>query len=156
LGRSLLHSVRWRRLVLDEAHKVKGRTNSTGRAANALVGDRRWCLTGTPIQNRVSELFGLVRFLRLDPYAFYVCRSKGCTCKKLDWQFGARGAYCTDCGHSPMQHGAYFNQQILNPIAKCGYAGAGAQAMLKLRAEVNTENENGRYRCFGAKSCTYL
>lgn len=89
-----------------------------------------------------------MRFLRHDPYAYYVCRAKGCTCKKLDWQFGARGAACTGCGHSPMQHGAHFNQQILNPIAKCGYAGAGAQAMLKLRAEVRGQRSNKPSRLF--------
>ncbi len=77
LGLSVLHCVEWRRIVLDEAHKIKGRTNSTGKAVYALRGDKRWCLTGTPIQNRVAELFGLVKFLKQDPYAFYVCRKKG-------------------------------------------------------------------------------
>lgn len=47
-----------------------------------------------------------------------VCRSKGCECKKLDWQFGARGDKCIDCNHSPMMHSALFNQEILNPITK--------------------------------------
>ena len=35
-----------------------------------------------------------------------------------------------------MQHGAYFNQEVLNPITKCGYSGAGATAMIKLRRDV--------------------
>ena len=88
------------------------------------------------VTEQVAELFGLVRFLRHDPYAYYTCRAKGCNCKKLDWQFGSRGARCVDCGHSPMQHGAYFNQEVLNPITKCGYSGAGATAMIKLRRDV--------------------
>ena len=62
------------------------------------------------MQNRMAELQGLVKFLRHDPYAYYVCHGKGkdgspCKCKKLEWNFGARGARCTDpnCLHTPMQ-----------------------------------------------------
>ena len=126
----------WARIILDEAHKIKGRTNSTGKSVNALSGSKRWCLTGTPIQNRVAELFGLVRFLRHDPYAYYLCRSKGCNCKRLEWAFGPKSSRCLDCGHSPMQHSSHFNQHILNPITKCGYSGAGAAAMLRLKADI--------------------
>ena len=83
---SLLHCVEWGRVVLDEAHKIKARTSSTAKSAINLSARRRWCLTGTPLQNRVGELYALVRFLQLDPFAFY-----GCTCKGGDWrESGAR------------------------------------------------------------------
>ena len=47
-------------------------------AAFALSAAHRWCLSGTPLQNRVGELYSLVQFLRLDPYCYYFCRAAGC------------------------------------------------------------------------------
>jgi DNA repair protein RAD16 len=71
---SVLHRVRWRRIVLDEAHCIKDRRSNTARAVFALSSKYRWCLSGTPLQNRVGELYSLVRFLRVHPYSYYFCR----------------------------------------------------------------------------------
>ncbi|ORX63571.1 hypothetical protein DL89DRAFT_211706, partial [Linderina pennispora] len=49
---SPLQAVHWHRVVLDEAHTIKERRTATSHSAHALSADRRWCLTGTPIQNR--------------------------------------------------------------------------------------------------------
>ncbi|KAL5974544.1 hypothetical protein ACLOJK_031210 [Asimina triloba] len=46
-----LYSVRWFRVVLDEAHTIKSSKSQVSLAATALTADRRWCLTGTPIQH---------------------------------------------------------------------------------------------------------
>ena len=73
---SNLHSVCWWRIVLDEAHMIKSRSSQTSHAAYALTGINRWCLSGTPLQNRVGEFYSLIRFLRLDPMAHYMCRAK--------------------------------------------------------------------------------
>lgn len=37
-------------------------------AANHLDAQRRWCLTGTPVQNRLEDLFALIKFLRFQPF----------------------------------------------------------------------------------------
>ena len=73
---SVLHSVCWWRIILDEAHCIKSRSSGTANAAFSLIGIHRWCLSGTPLQNRVGELYSLIRFLRIDPMAHYFCRAK--------------------------------------------------------------------------------
>lgn len=57
----------WLRVVLDEAHTIKGRTTQGAKACYALQAKYRWCLTGTPIQNSVEELFSLLHFLQVRP-----------------------------------------------------------------------------------------
>ena len=133
---SLLHCLEWKRIVLDEAHKIKSRTNSTAKAIYALKGEVRWCITGTPMQNRVGELYALIRFLQSDPFAYYFCSKKGCDCKTINWCFGPKQRQCTDCGCPPMKHFAYFNKHIINPIKRYGYVGLGREGMLMLKNEV--------------------
>ncbi len=38
------------------------------RACCDLMADRRLCLTGTPVQNKLDDVFALVKFLRLQPF----------------------------------------------------------------------------------------
>jgi hypothetical protein len=77
---SVLHSMCWFRIILDEAHMIKSRSSQTANAAFSLIGIHRWCLSGTPLQNRVGELYSLIRFLRIDPMAHYFCRAKVSNC----------------------------------------------------------------------------
>ncbi|KAG2423298.1 hypothetical protein HXX76_015447 [Chlamydomonas incerta] len=66
-GRSGLLAVRWLRVVLDEAHVIKNPRAKASRAAAQLNAERRWAVTGTPIQNRMQDLHGLLVFLKVDP-----------------------------------------------------------------------------------------
>ncbi|KAH0537607.1 hypothetical protein FGG08_005599 [Glutinoglossum americanum] len=65
-GTSTLHKFNWYRVVLDEgSHSIRHQHTKQFRAIDALSARYRWCLTGTPIQNRLEDLEALVRFLRV-------------------------------------------------------------------------------------------
>ncbi|CAZ85852.1 unnamed protein product [Tuber melanosporum] len=64
-----LFSVKFLRIILDEAHHIKNRTSKSAKACYELSADHRWVLTGTPIVNRLEDLFSLVRFLRVEPWS---------------------------------------------------------------------------------------
>ncbi|KAL7606814.1 helicase-like transcription factor CHR28 [Lactuca sativa] len=66
-----LAKVRWFRVVLDEAQSIKNHRTQVARACWGLRAKRRWCLSGTPIQNAIDDLYSYFRFLRYDPYAVY-------------------------------------------------------------------------------------
>ncbi|GFF34743.1 DNA repair protein rad5 [Aspergillus lentulus] len=63
-----LFSVDFFRVILDEAHVIKNRRSKTARACYELRATHRWVLTGTPIVNRLEDLFSLVRFLQVEPW----------------------------------------------------------------------------------------
>ncbi|KAK5167617.1 DNA helicase rad5 [Saxophila tyrrhenica] len=64
-----LFSLDYWRIILDEGHMIKNRQSKTARACYELSATHRWVLTGTPIVNRLEDLFSLVRFLRVEPWA---------------------------------------------------------------------------------------
>ncbi|KAM0786465.1 hypothetical protein ACM66B_001927 [Microbotryomycetes sp. NB124-2] len=64
LSRGALFDVEsWYRVILDEAHIVKNRTTKQHKACCELSSHYRWCLTGTPVQNGVMDIFSLFEFL---------------------------------------------------------------------------------------------
>ncbi|KZT30723.1 hypothetical protein NEOLEDRAFT_1052949 [Neolentinus lepideus HHB14362 ss-1] len=65
---SPLQSVYWFRVVLDEAHTIKETSTVGCRASCDLMADRRLCLTGTPVQNKLDDVFALIKFLRVAPF----------------------------------------------------------------------------------------
>ncbi|KAJ2159081.1 hypothetical protein GGF46_003281 [Coemansia sp. RSA 552] len=66
-----LFGVVWRRIIVDEAHELKNRTSIRSVACCDLVARYRWCLSGTPIQNSLDDVYPLLRFLRFKPHWHY-------------------------------------------------------------------------------------
>jgi len=66
---SLLFTTLWERIVLDEAHRIAERNSKTSKSISQLRGFNRWCLTGTPYKNGLSDIVALCKFLKIQPYS---------------------------------------------------------------------------------------
>lgn len=132
--KSPLHAVKFYRVILDEAHNIKDRTSGTAKAANNLQCEKRWCLTGTPLQNRIGEMYSLIRFLKLDPFYKYFCTK--CECSSSEWKF-SDWRHCDICTHSPMLHTNFFNHFMLKNIQKYGIEGDGLTSFQHIRLLLN-------------------
>lgn len=58
-----LGAIDWYAVVLDEAQQIKNPDTAQARAARQLRASVRLTLTGTPIENRLDELWSIVEFL---------------------------------------------------------------------------------------------
>ena len=54
----------WDRIILDEAHKIRNSSTITSKEIRRLKGTYKWCLTGSPIQNKQEDLTNLFRFVK--------------------------------------------------------------------------------------------
>lgn len=67
-GVSPLTKMNMFRIVLDEAHTVREQSAAQTQAIMKLNSQRRWSVTGTPIQNRLEDLYSVTKFIGLFPY----------------------------------------------------------------------------------------
>jgi superfamily II DNA or RNA helicase len=59
----LLYEREWGYVVLDEAQAIKNPSSQTARATFQIRSNHRLAMTGTPVENRLEELWSLFRFL---------------------------------------------------------------------------------------------
>jgi SNF2 family DNA or RNA helicase len=61
--RETLEQVQWSDVALDEAQNIKNPATKQAQAARAMPADMRLALTGTPVENRLTELWSIFQFL---------------------------------------------------------------------------------------------
>ena len=67
---SLLHQVKWNRIIFDEAHHLRNSNTRGFIGAKMLRSDIRWLVSGTPVQNKKKDFYNLCSVLGL-PASFY-------------------------------------------------------------------------------------
>ncbi|KAH8889697.1 hypothetical protein GQ53DRAFT_651723 [Thozetella sp. PMI_491] len=67
-GKYPLEEVGWFRIVLDEAHMIREQNTLAFKSVCRLQANRRWAVTGTPVQNKLEDLAALLAFLRVSPF----------------------------------------------------------------------------------------
>jgi superfamily II DNA or RNA helicase len=59
----ILKDIRFDTIILDEAQAIKNANTESAKAVRLLKGDHRLVLTGTPVENRLTDLWALFEFL---------------------------------------------------------------------------------------------
>ena len=68
LHQAVLTQIGFNRVILDEGHVIRNPKFGLSQAVRRLRANRRWVVTGTPIQNRELDFYSLLRFLRVRPF----------------------------------------------------------------------------------------
>ncbi|KAE9962955.1 hypothetical protein BLS_009851, partial [Venturia inaequalis] len=79
----LLHKFHFDRVYLDEAQNIKNEASMTSLACRCLNAEHRWLLTGTPLTDKIIELYAFFKFLRV-PYTGYKAEFRKNYCNPRD------------------------------------------------------------------------
>lgn len=67
--KSPLMQISWWRVCIDEAQMIESGVSNAAVVARMIPRINSWAITGTPVRKDVSDLLGLLIFLRCEPYA---------------------------------------------------------------------------------------
>ena len=62
---SPLQRIEWHRIVVDESHQLKGKNTRQSQSVVLLHSQRRWLLSGTPLNTQIDDLFHQFAFFRM-------------------------------------------------------------------------------------------
>ena len=62
-SKTALHTVKWNRIILDEAHEIRNKTSKLFKCVCRLESEIRWLVTGTPVFNSMEDFVSLCVFL---------------------------------------------------------------------------------------------
>jgi non-specific serine/threonine protein kinase len=77
---TVLSSLVWEYIILDESQKIKNPQTKTYHAIQKLKAKNRLCLTGTPVENSINDLWAQFNFLNSGMFG---------TQKKFEYRFSA-------------------------------------------------------------------
>jgi SNF2 family DNA or RNA helicase len=63
IGATRLHKVRWNRVIFDEAHHLRNSKTIRYRSCESIRAPIRWLVTGTPVQNKRTDFFNLLKLV---------------------------------------------------------------------------------------------
>jgi hypothetical protein len=63
-----LPTSKFHRVIVDEAQNIKNPLAKSTKACSRINATYRWCLTGTPMMNRLEDFQSLLGYLRIRPY----------------------------------------------------------------------------------------
>ncbi|KAK8110589.1 uncharacterized protein PG998_007046 [Apiospora kogelbergensis] len=69
--KSPLVQLSWWRVCLDEAQQIESGVSAAAKVARVIPRINAWGVTGTPVKDNVKDLWGLLLFLRYEPFASY-------------------------------------------------------------------------------------
>jgi len=68
IGGTEIHKTKWDRVVIDEAHSIKNKKSKLHKSVVCLQTDSRWCLTATPVMNRMTDFIYLMEFIGISKF----------------------------------------------------------------------------------------
>ena len=68
VGTSVVHSVVWDRIIVDEAHMLRNNKSKLYEACSMLKTNIRWALTATPVMNRMIDYVNIMQWIGVSKF----------------------------------------------------------------------------------------